>query len=90
MGKKIRHNYMAAYKKGGCAVIDNAAKIPEPIYYFAYTAKQSDNVEGEATMIRIAGIMNLMQSDVADERMIKELESNLAKYEHLKINKDEK
>jgi hypothetical protein len=87
--KKNAHNYMAVYKPSGCAVIDNAVKTPTPIYYFAYTANQGDNVDAEADMTRISGILNLMQSEVGNERIMKELESNLFKYSHLKITQNE-
>jgi len=79
---------MAAYKKGGCAVIDNAAKTPTPIYYFAYTAKQSENVDAEADMTRIAGMLNVIEGDVADERLKETARTILKQYEYLKIKQD--
>ena len=86
--KKIKHAYEAVYKKGGCAVVDNVAKAPVPIYSFAYTAKQSENVDGEAAMHRIAGLMNLLCFDGLEPQMRATAEAMIKEYEHLKTKEN--
>jgi|GEM_PF-3585763 len=79
---------MAAYKKGGCAVIDNAAKVPVPLYLFAYTANQNKNVDAENAMHKIAGLMNLLEFENLEKQMRETALGILKEYEHLKVKQD--
>jgi hypothetical protein len=83
--KKIKHNYQAVLKKGGCAVIDNVAKVPVPLYFFAYTANQSENVDAESAMLKIAGLMNLLEFENLENQMKETALGILKEYEHLKV-----
>jgi hypothetical protein len=86
--KKKKH-YMAVYKKGGCAVVDAAAKVPAPLYYFSYTANANENADAENAMHKIAGLMNLLEFEKLEQRMRETALGILKEYEHLKMKDDE-
>lgn len=81
---------MAAYKRGGCAVIDAAAKAPAMLYYFAYTANANENADAENAMHKIAGLMNLLLFENLEPRMRDTALGILKEYEHLKMKDDGK
>jgi hypothetical protein len=89
--KKNEPRFQACKTLNGYAVIDTQSRTPvTPVYGVAANPNQSVDAANMVDMTKIAGMLNLMHSPVADARIKHQIKELLTKYEHFKTTQNEK
>lgn len=77
--------YNAVKTINGYAVIDMKARAVKQLYYAPHSAINTENVDNEVRMAKIAGLLNLLDGNVADERIRIQAENMLENFTTLKM-----